>query len=408
VLNSTSKTVASRPARAARAAWAFTLTLLAIEFLDELVFGVEGAVLPVIRADLALTYAEIGVLLSLPALAGNLIEPALGILGDVWRRKALIVGGGLAFALALLLIASGQTFAALLIAFVVFNPASGAFVNLSQATLMDLNPTRHEHMMARWALAGSLGVVAGPLIVSAALSVALGLSPKASSGGWRGLFAALAVFTLILVWRVLRQPDFNGHRPSEAAGFRAGVMSALRALRNRNMLRWLVLLEFADLLLDIFLGFIALYFVDVVHVTEAQAALAVAVWSTAGLIGDALIIPLLERVPGLVYLRWSALVTLVVYIALLIVPDVTIKYALLACLGLSISGWYAILRGKLYSAMPGQSGATMAISSVSGIVAGLIPLALGLIAQRFGLAWAMALLALGPISLLVGLPRQKR
>ena len=182
----------------------------------------------------------------------------------------------------------------------------------------------------------------------------------------------------------------------------------MRALRNRNVLRWLALLESADLLLDIFLGFIALYFVDVVLVTEAQAALAVAVWSTASLIGDALIIPLLERVRGLTYLRWSAAVTLGLYLALLLIPDVIVKHILLACLGLSVSGWYAILKGRLYSAMPGQSGISMATSSISGVVAGLIPWGLGLVAQRFGLPWMMALLALGPISLLVGLPRGKR
>ena len=406
----------------------FTLTILAVEFLDELVFGVEGAVLPVIRTELALTYAQIGVLLSLPKLIGNVIEPALGILGDVWKRKVIIGGGGLMFALATLLTALGQSFPALLIAFIIFNPASGAFVSLSQATLMDLNPTRHEQMMARWTLSGSLGVVAGPLIVSAALAL---------NFGWRGLFAGLAVFTLILVWIVWRQPDLSGggslrsapvgsrstpeaermghaaeapgaSQGARPASFAAGVRSALRALRNRNVLRWLALLESADLLLDIFLGFIALYFVDVVLVTEAQAALAVAVWSTASLIGGALIIPLLERIRGLTYLRWSAVVTLGLYVALLLIPDVTVKYILLACLGLSVSGWYAILKGQLYSAMPGQSGISMAISSISGVVAGLIPWGLGLVAQRFGLPWMMALLALGPISLLVGLPRETR
>ena len=50
----------------------------------------------------------------------------------------------------------------------------------------------------------------------------------------------------------------------------------------------------------------------------------------------------------------------------------------------------------------------MSISSASGAIAWTIPWALGMIANQFGLPWAMALLALGPISLLVGLPRGKR
>lgn len=385
--------------RAGRVLWIFSLTMLCIEFLDELVFGIEGAVLPVIRTELALTYAQIGLLFSLPKLFGNVVEPAIGILGDTWKRKAIVLGGGAMFALALLVTASAQGFVPLLIAFSIFNPASGAFVSLSQATLMDLHPTRHEQMMARWTLAGSLGVVAGPLIVSSALG---------AGAGWRALYAGLAVATLILIWIVWRQPDLNGQRHEEAIDFRAGVRLALRVLRNRDVLRWLVLLESADLLLDVFLGFIALYFVDVAHVDEAQAALAVGIWSVAALIGDVLIIPVLERVRGLIYLRWSAIGVLAMYLAFLAASGVTLKLVLLAGLGLGVSGWYAILRGRLYSALPGQSGISMAIGSVTGVMAGLIPTALGLVAERFGLTAMMTLLAIGPISLLVGLPRLKR
>ncbi len=51
------------------------------------------------------------------------------------------------------------------------------------------------------------------------------------------------------------------------------------------------------------LGFLALYFVDVTRLTAGQAALGIAVWSGLGLLGDFLLIPLLEKVRGLDYLR---------------------------------------------------------------------------------------------------------
>jgi FSR family fosmidomycin resistance protein-like MFS transporter len=141
----------------------FVFTLLAIEFLDEFVFGIREAAWPIIRTDLGLNYAQIGLLLGVPSVVSGLVEPVLGILGDVWRRRLLILGGGAAFALALLLTALSPGFAALLSAFILFYPASGAFVTLSQATLMDSDATRHEQNMARWTFAGSLGVVMGPL-----------------------------------------------------------------------------------------------------------------------------------------------------------------------------------------------------------------------------------------------------
>ena len=86
---------------AARPLLFFTATLLLIEFLDELAFNVQGAAMPRIRDDLGLSYAQIGLLAALPGIVASVIEPALGVLGDLWRRKALIVGGGLAIALAI-------------------------------------------------------------------------------------------------------------------------------------------------------------------------------------------------------------------------------------------------------------------------------------------------------------------
>jgi len=133
----------------------FVITLLAIEFLDEFVFGAREAAWPLIRTDLGLNYIQIGLLLSLPSLVSSIVEPFLGILGDVWKRRVLILGGGMVFTLALLLTAISSSFASLLLSFILFYPASGAFVSLSQAALMDTDPARHEHNMARWTLPGA-------------------------------------------------------------------------------------------------------------------------------------------------------------------------------------------------------------------------------------------------------------
>jgi FSR family fosmidomycin resistance protein-like MFS transporter len=126
----------------------FAVTLLAIEFLDEFVFGIREAAWPLIRTDLGLGYAQIGLLLSVPSVVSDLVEPVLGILGDVWRRHLVVLGGGV-FALALLLTALSRGFPALLTVFILLYPASGAFVTLSQATLMDADASRHEQNMAR-------------------------------------------------------------------------------------------------------------------------------------------------------------------------------------------------------------------------------------------------------------------
>lgn len=169
---------------------------------------------------------------------------------------------------------------------------------------------------------------------------------------------------------------------------------------------WLVLLEFSDLMLDVLYGYLALYFVDVVGFSASKAALAVAVWTGFGLLGDFLLIPLLEKVRGLEYLRLSVLVELVLFPAFLLIPNPWAKLVVVGLLGLFNSGWYAILQGNLYSSMPGQSGAVMALRDIAGLFGKLLPYGIGLAAEHFGLGSALWILLAGPVALLIGLPRR--
>jgi len=225
---------------------------LLIEFVDELVFGVGDVAIPFIRDDLHLSYTQIGLLLSLPGILGALIEPSIGILGDVWRRRLLILMGGILFTASLVITSISKTFAVLLFSFILFFPSSGAFVSLSQASLMDSEPTRHEQNMARWTFAGSLGVLAGPLLLGSFAYFGL---------GWRGTYAALASFSAFALLAALKYlpPD-----PASALTFPSvrlvfdGFSAALAALKRADIWRWLLLLEFADLMLDVLFSYLAL------------------------------------------------------------------------------------------------------------------------------------------------------
>jgi FSR family fosmidomycin resistance protein-like MFS transporter len=253
--------------------------------------------------------------------------------------------------------------------------------------------------MARWTFAGSLGVVAGPLLLSGAAYIGF---------GWRGLFIGLGVFailTLLGAWRYLPATRSDHPLLPRAADILAGFRAAWSSLRRWTVVRWLILLEFSDLLLDVLYGYLALYFVDVVGFTPARAALGVAIWTGFSLVGDLLVIPLLERVKGLVYLRLSVVAELILFPAFLLVADPWVKLVLAGLLGLFHAGWYPILQGNLYSAMPGQSGTVMAVGDVVGLFGKLIPFGIGLAAQAFGLGAAMWILLAGPIVLLFGLPR---
>src|SRR4030067_605732 len=167
-----------------------TFLFLLVEYFDELNYGIENVALPAIRLDLGLSYVQIGMLLGLPGIINTLIEPALMLLGDTRYRKQIILAGGITIILSLVAIASTRSFPVVLLGMVIGYPASGAFVSLSQATLMDLNPGREPQMMARWTVAGSVANLMGPLLLAGGFMLGF---------GWRWAYFGMAVLCLVLV-----------------------------------------------------------------------------------------------------------------------------------------------------------------------------------------------------------------
>ncbi|MEO0687009.1 MAG: MFS transporter, partial [Cyanobacteria bacterium J06649_11] len=214
---------------------------LVIELLDEIVDGLYTASLPLIRTDLNLSYTQIGLLFTIPNTIGCIIEPILGIWGDIGHRRKFILGGGIAFTGALLIISLSHNFSLFLAGLVLFNPASAGFVSLSQATLMDIEPKRHQQNMARWELAGSIGNILGPGI----LALALGFSKS-----WRSAFfilAILTIFALVMLWKRRNLiPNTASQIDESIPGLKAGIINSFKALKQAKVLRWLTLLQYIE------------------------------------------------------------------------------------------------------------------------------------------------------------------
>jgi FSR family fosmidomycin resistance protein-like MFS transporter len=331
-------------------------------------------------------------------------------------------------------VAAARSATVLLVAFVAFFPASGAFVSLTQAALMDRAHGRQQQRMAAWNLAGSVGAVGGPLLLAGVLAV---------GGSWRSAYlllaaavgAALAVAALAAP---SRQPvpldpepaagvesagvesaaagagesaDGDGDADPDSAGAgegngarRTSVREALSALRQRDVARWAVLLEISDLLLDVLTGYIGIYLVDVVGASPAEAAVVVAVRLGAGLAGDALFVVVSGRVSGLAALRVSAIAACALYPAFLLIGWLPAKLVILAVLSMATACWYPVVQAGLYTSLPGRSGIAVFLSSAAGLLGAAGPLAVGFIAQQAGLSWALGILAAAPAAVLAALP----
>jgi MFS transporter, FSR family, fosmidomycin resistance protein len=394
---------------------------LAIEFVDELVDGTKGAALPLIRADLHLSYAQIGLLIAVPLVAGSLIELPMGLVaGQGQTRQRLVMIGGAALIGSLAAVALANTYIVLMLAFIAFFPASGAFVSLTQAALMDAAPGRQQQRMAAWNLAGSFGAVIGPLLLAAVLTL---------GAGWRSAYLLLAVAGgITLVAAAVAGPARQGaigpaqpaapERATSAAepapaqpdgdDSRPTAREVIAALRTAGVARWLVLLEVSDLLLDVLTGYVGIYLVDVTHASPAQAAIGVAIRLGAGLAGDAAFIALSRRVSGPAVLRVSAAAAFVLYPAFLLVPWLPARLAILAALSFATACWYPVIQAGLYASLPGQSGIAVFFASAAGLLGAAGPLAVGFVAVSAGLTWALAGLVVAPILVMAIAPRAAR
>ena len=386
---------------------------LAVEFVDELFDGTKSAALPLIKHGLSLSYVEIGLISAVPLIAGSLLELPVGVIsGTGARRRRFILAGGLVFIGSVLAAGLAPEFAALLVALTIFFPASGTFVSLSQSALMDLASDRQAQQMARWTLAGSAGAVTGPLLVAAVLAV---------GGSWRLAFTACAACSILAWLAVAATGRRDPARGPETVGSDVGAVPAgtgdgtaaddesgwpgwrlaTSIVRGSGALRWLLLLEVSDLLLDVFTAFLALYLIEAAHADPLGAALGVGVRLGAGLAGDLVLIRLLERFDGGRVLWASVWLTAGLLPAFLLIGGLGAKLILVAVLTLATAPWYPVLKAELFGSLPGRSGLAVSLSSASGLAGGLGPLAVGLLAEHLGLSWAMAALCVAPLIMLV-------
>lgn len=370
--------------------------MLAVEFVDELLDGVLRVSLPLIRDDLGLTYVQVGLLFTIPDLVASVVEPFIGLGADLWKRRWIIAAGGIGFAAATGLIAGAQGFVVLLAGMILFFPSSGAFVSISQASLMDADPARREQNMARWTAAGGAGNILGPLLVTLAVAVV---------GTWRGAYVAMSVLAMLALARMLRFPITPTREPHES--IRHAFVDAFKQLRRKEVLRWLTVLKAADLMLDILTAFLALYLVDVVGMSVGAVAVVFVGGSIAGTIAELGVVWLLERIPGLLYLRVSLVLTLALYPLLLVLEPVWAKVTVAIVIDVVTAGWYSISQARLYGTLPDRSGTALALSNVYGIAWTVVPVVLGWIAERHGLTTTMWVLLIGPvimIAALIGVP----
>lgn len=378
------------------------LLLINMGLLDELISGVLFIGLPLLRGQLGLTYEQIGLIFSISAISGIVLEPPLYLFSDRGSKHRWIVAGLLGMACAFVLAGSSSSFFLLVVAFALTSPAGAMAIGLSQAASIDNAPGASARVMTRWTILSSVGDFLSPLAVTTIISFGL---------GWRGLCwiaAGCWLAAAIGVWlsRVPTRHHSYSQKDDEPDG---NMWVALRlALRDTVLLRWAILSMLTTMLDEIFLTFLVLYLRDVLHASALKSGLTVGVGMVGGFLGLFVLDRLLERVAPLRLLQVASLLALIGVASLLLVRALWFVPLAFFVISLGSVCLYPIVDAQAYARLPGRSGMKNFISSLGQPFEILLPAIVGFVAERFGLLASLALLGSVPLFFLLLAPRNEK
>ena len=395
------------------------VALLFVDFIDEFASGMPTIGAPGIQSEFGIRYSTAALIVFTgPLFVSWLLEPPIFLLADRHRKKLFIVGG--LFAMGALDVVIGLSGSLYVVAgaLLLSAPASGAGVSLSQATLMDLHPGDRERLMARWVFMGAAGDMAAPALFWLLGALAL---------GWREAFLASGVLILLYATMLSRrsfaepapspapspppnpatdpapEPDAlaAGDAPSAGASD-PGMLAALRtAFGDRKLLVWLFAAWLCNLMDEILVAFGALHLRDNLGADSQTRALILMAYMAGMLLGLAILERLLARFEPLRLLAVAAVGSGAAYTAWLFARDPITSALWMAVTGLFAGSLYPLAKAQAYRALPGRSGMLNAMAHVFTPLDVLLPLALGLLADHFGLLLALSLLLVQPLGLLV-------
>lgn len=388
-----------------RQAWAtprlLRATLFCLPLIDELVSGIPVLTLPLARADLQLSYAQVGLIFTIAELTGLLVNPVLDAISDHWSKPRLVMGGLIGMVLAFALASSSMTYGWLLLAFVVMGASNGAVVGLGNAILIDQAPAAARATTTRWVLLATIGDLLGPLLVAGTVAL---------QGSWR-LLMGIGALIWLLVALFLGAQRFTSLQTKTTATEKEEPMwrtigTNLRAgIRTPQLLRWLLLATLPSLLDEMFLGFAALFLTDKVGVTPQIVSLALLAPTVGALLSLWWVERWGQRLTPYALLGWAALVMTMGLLTFVTATQPWVALLALFILGLGVAPWYPLAQAQAYAALPGRSGTVGALQALFAPIEIVAPLLIGLVAERWGIQAGINFFFVAPLLILLLRPR---
>jgi len=348
--------------------------------------------MPTIRAQLGLSYAQISLLSVALDYVALVVEPAGGLLIDLWQRRWLMAWGAAAIGLAVALMGVAPTFIILLAGFALYGAGSGPLAHTADVVLVEAHPEAPDRIFARATAVDTVGALLAPLLVTLAFWM---------NFPWRWLLVGLGLSSLVyaaLLWRTRFPSAVNGSRVAGRSAWQDLRHNLHAVLKNGKALGWIAfLLSFS--LLEAPLLFKTVWLREQVGMSQA-------------LIGVYRALELVVNLVTLLYLdRWLAdssprrilqmanVGLLVLYPLWLLSPGVWTRFVLAVPLNFLMTVYWPIGRAQSLASVPGRSGTVSALLSLAQVVP--LGLLFGLLAEAITLSAAMLWVSVGALVLLL-------
>lgn len=328
---------------------------------------------------------------ALPLLLGAVLEAAASVLCDRLPPRRLLGYGLAALSASLGLCALAPGPALLALGLGLAGAASGVACAAAQTELVRRHAGDTDRALTRWVLFGSLGDLATPFVV--ALSFGLG-------GTYRSALGAVALVAAVQAAFALVAPPGAGPPAPEADDGPSFALAWRSAARQRWLWLWLFGAGMCTLLDELVLALAMLRIRLDLGASDAAAAGCGVLLSLGSALGAALTDRWLQRVSSNTVLSASAFACVWAVTFVAFAPSPAWMTPALLLLGLCAAPHYALLQARAYAQLPERPGLVNALAQATVVLDLCAPAAVGVVAQRWGLAVALSSLALQPLIVL--------
>ena len=381
--------VDSKAAPAVRTSHNIILAVSSSHLFNDLIQFLLPALYPLLKVNYELDYFQIGLLTLAQQITACVLQPVMGLYGDVKPKPYLLALSMIIVAGGVLLLATANSFPLLLVAATVLGIGSALFHPEASRVSRLASGGRLGYAQSAFQVGGNAGTAIGP-IAAAFIVLPLGQA----STVWFGLVAVLGIMVLSYVGRW-----YAAHQRDMAAAPKVALVKP-NITRNRLILAFAVigaLLFSKYVYIEVFKSYYTFYLIEKFGLSVQDAQFNLFLFLGAIAVGTFFGGPVGDRF-GRLTVIWCSIVGALPFTLVIPFADLPGTIALSIAVGLVLSSAFSAIVVYAQELVPGKVG--MVSGFVFGFAFGIGAIGaavLGAVADQIGMVQVFAMCAFLPI-----------